>query len=130
MALVLEHHVHRTTAKNWWQTTEGIIGLTRFSEVSLLRLLTTAAAMDGKPLSVDQAWRVRDRLFDDDRVAWLSEPVGVDVQFRKYASGKSAAPKQWADAWLLAVASAAGGTLVTFDRALSARGAHCLLEAR
>jgi predicted nucleic acid-binding protein len=36
-------------------------------------------------------------------------------------------PKLWADAWLLAFAAAAGGTVVTFDRALAARGAHCLL---
>ena len=32
-----------------------------------------------------------------------------------------------ADAWLFAVAEAAGGVLVTFDKALAARGAHCLL---
>jgi predicted nucleic acid-binding protein len=36
----------------------------------------------------------------------------------------------WADAWLLAVAEAAGGVLVTFDKALAARGAHCLLAKR
>jgi predicted nucleic acid-binding protein len=34
----------------------------------------------------------------------------------------------WADAWMLAHASAAGGVLVTFDKALAARGAHCLLS--
>jgi predicted nucleic acid-binding protein len=28
---------------------------------------------------------------------------------------------------MLAVAEAAGGVLVTFDKALAARGAHCLL---
>ena len=38
-----------------------------------------------------------------------------------------ASPKLWAGAWLLALAQAARGTLVTFDRALAARGAHCLL---
>jgi len=37
----------------------------------------------------------------------------------------------WADAWLLSFAQAAEGTLVTFDRALAARGAHCvLIESR
>jgi predicted nucleic acid-binding protein len=39
----------------------------------------------------------------------------------------TASPKLWADAWLLAVAKAARGTLVTFDRALAAHGARCLL---
>jgi predicted nucleic acid-binding protein len=33
----------------------------------------------------------------------------------------------WADAWLLAFAAAAGGMVITFDRSLAARGAHCLL---
>jgi hypothetical protein len=31
------------------------------------------------------------------------------------------------DAWLLAFADACGGKLLTFDRALAARGALCLL---
>jgi hypothetical protein len=31
---------------------------------------------------------------------------------------------------MLAQASAAGGVLVTFDKALAARGAHCLLPKR
>jgi hypothetical protein len=31
---------------------------------------------------------------------------------------------------MLALASAAGGVLVTFDKALAPRGAHCLLSHR
>ncbi len=34
------------------------------------------------------------------------------------------------DAWLLAVAQAAEGVLVTFDKALGPRGARCLLPKR
>jgi hypothetical protein len=30
--------------------------------------------MDGKPLTVDAAWRVYDRLYEDDRVTFVSEP--------------------------------------------------------
>jgi hypothetical protein len=33
----------------------------------------------------------------------------------------------WADAWLLALSHAAGGALVTFNKALGSRGAYCLL---
>ncbi len=127
MALALEHHVHRGTARVWWQTNTGPIAFTRLTEIGLLRLLTTSAAMDGRPLGMDEAWRVHDGLFEDERVAFYPEPVGVDTRFREYASGQVSAPKLWADAWLLAVARAAEGTLITFDRALAARGAHCLL---
>ena len=127
MALTLEHHVRRGEAKRWWEAHPGAIAFTRFTQMSLLRLLTTAAAMDGKPLSMDEAWRVHDELFTDERVGLYSEPAGVETVFRKYASGKAAAPKLWADAWLLSVARSAEGTLITFDRALAARSADCLL---
>jgi hypothetical protein len=33
----------------------------RFTQLGLPRLVTTAAAMDGKPLTLDQAWVVYDR---------------------------------------------------------------------
>ena len=127
MALILEHHVHRPAAQAWWKAGDSRIAFTRFTQISVLRLLTTHAAMDGKPLSIDDAWRVHDRLFEDDRVAFVPEQAGVETRFREYASGATASPKLWADAWLLAFANAAGGKLVTFDRALAARGAHCLL---
>lgn len=127
LALALEHHVHRPAAHAWWQANEAKIAFTRFTQISLLRLLTTRAAMDGKPLSMEDAWRVHDRFFEDDRVAFFPEPAEVEIRFREYASGQTASPKMWADAWLLACAHSGEGVLVTFDRALAARGAHCLL---
>jgi len=129
MALVLDDHVHRQVAQGWWQATDSAIGFMRFTQISLLRLLTTQSAMDGKPLGIDDAWQVYDRLFQDDRVIFIPEPAEAERHFRKFASGRAASPKLWADAWLLAFAKAAEGTLVTFDYALGARGAHCLLPA-
>ena len=85
--------------------------------------------MDGKPLTMAEAWGIHDRLFEDDRVVFIPEPADVEARFREYASDATASPKLWADAWLLAFARTAGGTLVTFDRTLAARGAHCLLHA-
>jgi len=78
-------------------------------------------------LTMTQAWRVYDRFFKDDRLEFVPEPAEVEARLREQASGRTASPKLWADAWLLAFAQAAGGTLVTFDRALVARGAYCLL---
>ena len=101
--------------------------ISRITQLGFLRLMTTAAAMDGKPLSMAEAWSVHDRLFEDDRVVFVPEPSEVESGFRELSSGGLAAPKIWTDAWLLAFADAAHGTVVTFDRALSARGAHCLL---
>jgi hypothetical protein len=84
--------------------------------------MTTAAVMDGKPLTMTEACRVYDRLYDDDRVTFISEPPEVDKRFREKASRRTASPKVWADAWLLVVAQAAEGILVSFDMALASQG--------
>jgi toxin-antitoxin system PIN domain toxin len=130
LALSAPEHPHNRLARSWWRQHDGLIAFVRPSQLGFLRLITTAAAMDGKPLSIDEAWRVYDRFYDDDRVTFSSEPADVERRFREIAVGSTASPKVWADAWLLAVAEAAGGVLVTFDKALAARGAHCLLSKR
>ena len=127
LALAAPEHPHHSLADQWWRRHEGQIAFVRLSQLGLLRLTTTAAAMDGKPLTVDEAWRVYDRFYDDDRVAFVPEPSDVEKRFRVKAVGRTASPKVWADEWMLAMASAAGGVLVTFDKALSRRGADCLL---
>ena len=83
--------------------------------------------MNGKPLTMLEAWAIYDRLFDDERVVFLSEPAGLQEEFRARTLLKSASPKLWADAYLSAFATAAGGTLVTFDRALKERAERCLI---
>ena len=127
LALAAPEHVHAPIARAWWDQEDGQIAFCRLTQMGLLRLVTTAAAMDNKPLTIAQAWRVYDRFFVDDRVTLVSEPPEIDSGFRKMATGRAASPKLWADAWLLAFAAAANGRLVTFDKALAARGAHSLL---
>ena len=123
-------HVHHETAKRWWRQEAGFICFTRFTQLGFLRITTTAAAMDGKALNLAEAWAAYDFFFQDDRVTFLPEASGVEAVFRRATSSPLVSPKVWADAWLLAVAEAAGGAVVTFDRALAARGAHCLLGGR
>jgi uncharacterized protein len=129
LALAAVEHVHSAIARQWWNDEKGRIAFSRFTQLGFLRLMTTAAAMDGRPLSMAEAWRVHDRFYGDDRVKFLPEPTQVEERFRALAVGKTVSPKVWADAWLLAVAEAADGTLVTFDRALIVRGARCLLAS-
>jgi hypothetical protein len=130
LALAAPEHIHAPLARNWWDVETGAIAFSRLTQLGFLRLVTTAAAMDGKPLTITQAWRVYDRFYDDDRVIFIPEPPDIDKRFREKAVGRQASPKIWADAWLLTVAQAAGGILVTFDKALGSRGARCLLPTR
>jgi toxin-antitoxin system PIN domain toxin len=130
MALAATEHPHSGAAAHWWQQQLGLIAFVRHSQLGFLRLTTTAAAMAGKPLTIFQAWSAYDRFFDDERVTFLPEPNEVERQFRANAPLHNSSPKVWADAWMLALAETAGGTLVTFDKALGQRGANCLLDHR
>jgi len=130
LAMAAPEHIHSGLARRWWEKEAGAIAFSRLTQLGLLRLMTTAAVMDGSPLTIAEAWRVYDRFYEDDRVVFVSEPPEVEKRFREKATGRTVSPKVWADAWLLAVAQAAGGILVTFDKALGPRGAHCLLSAR
>ena len=130
LALAAPEHMHAALARQWWEQHDGLIAFSRLSQLGFLRLTTTAAAMDSKPLTMDEAWQVYDRFYDDERVTFVSETEDAEKRFRENAVGRAASPKQWADAWLLALACAACGVLVTFDKALEARGAHCLLSKR
>jgi toxin-antitoxin system PIN domain toxin len=130
LALAAPEHIHAAVARRWWEEESGNIAFSRFTQLGFLRLMTNAEVMDGKPLSMAAAWRVYDRLYDDERVMFVSEPPEVEKQFRDRTSAQAASPKMWADAWLLAVAQAADGILVTFDQALASRGARCLLARK
>jgi len=128
LALLLADHTHRRSAKAWWESDQSDkIAFARLTQIGVLRLLTTASAMNGKPLGMRQAWQAYDRLFEDDRVAFLAEPEGMDLEFRKRSSLRTASPKVWADAYIVAFALHSDATLVTFDRALANRGADCLV---
>jgi toxin-antitoxin system PIN domain toxin len=128
MAVLIADHVHRTAVSTWWDS-DGpeLIAFTRLTQIGLLRLLTTSAAMNGKPLTMRQAWAAYDRLFDDDRVVFIGEPAGAEHVFRSLSRLAQPSPKLWADAWLLSVAEQADATVITFDRALAAKSDRCLL---
>jgi toxin-antitoxin system PIN domain toxin len=130
LALAAHEHIHSDVARHWWSTADGRIAFCRHSQLGLLRLLSTASVMNNKALSIDEAWHVYEGLFADDRVAFVAEQANADSIFRARARGTEISPKVWADSWLLSIAEAAGGTLVTLDRALAAKGAHCLLGPR
>jgi predicted nucleic acid-binding protein len=90
LALATAEHVHSAIARHWWGRETGRIAFSRMTQIGFLRLMTAAAAMDGKPLSMSEAWRVHDRLFEDDRVEFCPEPPSAEARFRKYAASRQA----------------------------------------
>jgi toxin-antitoxin system PIN domain toxin len=118
IALAVERHQFHRAAARWWDQDESqAIGFCRFTQMGLLRLLTSAAAMTGRPLTNQQAWGVYAGFFEDIRVALFPEPAAVEDLFQLHAAVPQPAPKLWADGYLAAHAAASHATLVTFDQA-------------
>jgi toxin-antitoxin system PIN domain toxin len=128
LALLWDRHVHSERARKWFdQTDDGESVFCRFAQLTVLRLLTTEPVMGGDARSMAAAWIAWDVLAADSRLVFMAEPTDLEIEFRSRSRFPSRSPKVWADAYLLAFASAAGLTLVTFDRTLRPRGADVLV---
>jgi len=128
LAPLWSRHVHSETARFWFeQTGEQRFFFCRFTQLTVLRLLTTEKIMGSDTKTMSEAWSLWDRVWADSRIAFLPEPEDLEKEFRSRSRLTSRSPKVWADAYLLAFASVAGLRLVTFDRALKARGADVLV---
>jgi toxin-antitoxin system PIN domain toxin len=127
-ALMWSRHVHAETARAWFeQAAEQRFFFCRFTQVTVLRLLTTEKIMGADTKHMDEAWGLWDRVWADPRIEFLPEPEEIEKEFRSRSRRKSRSPKIWADAYLLAFASVAGLKFVTFDRALKAAGVDVLV---
>ncbi len=128
LALMWGRHIHSETARAWFEeTADGQFFFCRFTQLTILRLLTTEQIMGKDTRTMSGAWTLWDKISADSRISLLSEPEDIEPEFRSRSRLGSASPKVWADAYLLAFASVAGLRFVTFDRALKARGADVLV---
>ena len=128
LALLWSRHIHSERAKAWFDNAaEEQFLFCRFTQITVLRLLTTEAVMRNDTKSMAEAWILWDRIWADDRVTFLPEPHDLEKEFRSRSNFPSWSPKVWADAYLLAFTSVAGLKLVTFDQALKSRGVDVLV---
>ena len=125
LALMWSRHIHSDKANEWLERSgEEKFLFCRITQVTVLRLLTTAAVMGSDVKKMHEAWDLWDKVCADDRVEFLPEPEAIEREFRRLSALRSPSPKVWIDAYLLAFASVAGLKLVTFDRGLRSRGAE------
>ncbi len=124
LALSVAGHSHSADAWNWLTLVPGEARLvfSRYTQVGLLRLLTTEAVMGAETLSLRRAWEVYDGWLNDPRVEFYPESPGLGATFREatapFASRR--ASKWIGDCYLLAFAKESQASLVTFDKALLA----------
>lgn len=129
LAFVYAGHEHHRRVFDWFASLEDDhrACLSRFTQISLLRLLTTQAVMGNEAMSQKQAWSIYDNLLHDGRVLLVDEPAAIEAEFRLLTQSAHPSPKQWADAYIAAFAKAADMKLITLDRALKNRVKDALL---
>jgi toxin-antitoxin system PIN domain toxin len=119
VALTYGGHEHHSVAKTWFEALDmdARVCFCRFTQISLLRLLTTSALMGvDEVMTQAEAWNAYDLWKQDSRVFFLEEPPNVEAAFRGLTRQLRPNPKNWADAYLAAFASVSAMQLVTFDR--------------
>ncbi|CAN5542064.1 type II toxin-antitoxin system VapC family toxin [soil metagenome] len=128
LALNYSHHAHHERSNLWFESLDHNAELIfcRFTQMGLLRLLTTSAVMGAEVKTQRQAWRMYDVLLRDG-VRFMQEPRTLDESFRSLARLNSASPKDWADLYLAAFAAESGAGLVTFDKALAKHAVGAVL---
>jgi len=129
LALSSPDHEHFQSAWFWYRMLpEGTVLLfCRITQLGLLRLLTTKAAMGLGTLTQVEAWQTYDRWIDSGGAKLVEEDAEVERLFRSNSNSVQVSPKAWADAYLAAFAEAADLTLVTFDRALAGKAKGAVL---
>lgn len=119
LALLWSRHVQSEKANLWFeQSAEEQFLFCRFTQITVLRLLTTDQIMGKDTKTMSEAWSLWDRVWADTRIQFVPEPDDLEREFRSRSRLSSQSPKVWADAYLTAFAATAGLKLVTFDRAL------------
>ena len=117
LALAFSDHAHHGKAKAWFDAQlDGTCAFCRVAQMALLRHLTNSRIMGQFVQSQQDAWRTYDRLAQDPRTVFLSEPPELDARFRSIANSGSPSHALWTDAFLAALAIESHTRLVTFDQ--------------
>ena len=99
-ALAVADHPHHRPALAWWNQESSLAGFSRLTQLGLLRLLTTASAMGGQPLTNEEAWRVYDGFLSDNRVRLFPElPPIEDLCAGRPAAGVVPQKAGWMHIW-------------------------------
>src|SRR5687768_14606077 len=85
LALSVSGHRHSEHAWQWInEIPEGSkLLFCRYTQIGLLRLLTSPSVMGGQTLALKKAWNVYDRWQEDPRVEFYPEPRDIDLVFRE-----------------------------------------------
>ncbi|SNT30398.1 toxin-antitoxin system PIN domain toxin [Granulicella rosea] len=129
LALAHEVHPHHRAAVAWGESVDpsSRFYFCRFSQLSLLRLLTNASTMGDDVATQAEAWRIYDLFHANGKTFLADEPKGIEEMLRLRTSKDEVSTKEWADVYLTAFAELAGLRFVTFDKALARKTKGAIL---
>ncbi|MGD0497217.1 MAG: TA system VapC family ribonuclease toxin [Bryobacteraceae bacterium] len=117
IALVVEQHIHHAAARRWFEEAQDdSLAFCRVTQTGFMSLLTNPRVMAEDALTPSRAWQLLDMFYEDSRILFAAEPPGLEASWRVLTKARVPGANFWTDAYLAAFASAAGHTLVTFDR--------------
>lgn len=117
LALAFQRHLHHRRATEWFAAAaENSCCFCRLTQIGFLRLATTPQVMADQAMTLVEAWRAYDGLYDDPRVVFAEEPANVETPWRVLTQNQAFSPKVWNDAYLAAFALAGDLELVTLDK--------------
>src|SRR5258708_32837200 len=98
LALLWGRHIHSERARDWLEKApEEKFFFCRFTQLTVLRLLTSATVMGSDVRKMSEAWHLWDKGCADDRGAYLSEPDAIEPEVRRHASLGAFSPRARAD---------------------------------
>jgi toxin-antitoxin system PIN domain toxin len=116
--LLVQGHTAHEVAKGWWdEQPDGTVGACLLTRLAVLRLLINRVAMNGAPVSPNEALKAWHGLSDDPRSFYIdAEPADHESRLVSLVSSREPTPNLWTDAWLAALAMSLDYEFTTFDR--------------
>lgn len=116
LALADADHAHHAAARRYWEAGEADeLVFCRVTMLGLMRLATHPKVMHGRPWTASQAWKVWRGFSALPEVSLRPEPAGIGEILARLSDKPDFPQALWTDAYLAAVALAAGWRLVSFD---------------
>src|SRR5260370_15276801 len=93
LALLWGRHIHSERAREWLERSpEEKFFFCRFTQLTVLRLLTSAVVMGNDVGKMAEALELLDKVCADGRGPYLSRPQAIDPEFRRPSRLHSSLP--------------------------------------
>ena len=114
-------HVHSERSLSWLNSvaeSESIV-ICRVVQMGAIRLLSRKSIMGDGVLSGSDAWAYLNRLFEDDRFVFASEPTGFESAWKTICEWTPKGSSAETDTYLAAFAIASNLAVVTIDAGMT-----------